>query len=200
MKSDKLVGEHRPSAQLKKLFYSYMGGILLIAFLSWYIPLWLLAPFGALVVSFFVLPPVLILLLAGLYWIPKFCDSIVYKFTGDEMTWHRGVWFRNTGIVPYNRITNVDVIQGPVSRKLGIASLKIQTAGYSGSTTRTSEITVEGMENFREIQEMIMEYVRGRRPMAVATYEAGQGKSEGPDHADNVLAELVKIRKLLEKK
>ena len=53
-----------------------------------------------------------------------------YELKDDEMSWKRGVWFRRTGILPYNRITNLDVIQGPVMRMLGISTLSIQTAGY----------------------------------------------------------------------
>ncbi|MEM2082887.1 MAG: PH domain-containing protein [Nitrososphaerota archaeon] len=33
-----------------------------------------------------------------------------YKLTEDEIIWKRGVWFKSTGIVPYNRITNIDVV------------------------------------------------------------------------------------------
>jgi membrane protein YdbS with pleckstrin-like domain len=120
---------------------------------------------------------------------------MVYKLTKDEIEWRRGVWFKKTGIVPYNRITNVDILQGPFSRMLGIASLKIQTAGYSapsGGFSSMAEIRIEGMEDFEELREMMMKFVRGRKPMAVETYEE--------DDIDlKILKELMKIRKLLEK-
>jgi hypothetical protein len=45
-----------------------------------------------------------------------------YEMRDDEMSWKQGVWFRRTGIVPYNRITNLDVIQGTVMRIRGISS------------------------------------------------------------------------------
>jgi membrane protein YdbS with pleckstrin-like domain len=59
-----------------------------------------------------------------------------YELRDDEINWKRGVWFRTTGIVPYNRITNLDVRQGPFMRYLGISTLAIQTAGYSGRPWR----------------------------------------------------------------
>ena len=108
------------------------------------------------------------------------------------MEWRRGVWFKKTGIVPYNRITNVDIGQGPISRILEIASLKIQTAGYSATGHGTSaEIKIDGVEQFEEIRELIMEYVRGKKPVAVETYEE--------DINVKILNELVKIRELLKK-
>jgi len=73
---------------------------------------------------------VLVLLVIFGSWTRLYYVSMWYEMKEDEMGWKRGVWFRRTGIVPYNRITNLDVIQGPVMRLLGISTLSIQTAGY----------------------------------------------------------------------
>jgi|GEM_PF-3595233 hypothetical protein len=97
---------------------------------------------------------------------------------------------QKTGIVPYNRVTNIDITQGPISRILGIATLKIQTAGYSGQQAR-AEIRIEGMEQFEELRELIMGFVKGKKPVAIETHEE--------DIELKILSELVKIRKLLEK-
>ena len=134
--------------------------------------------------------PILAILIFIAYWIPRYYDTIVYKLTENEIVWRRGVWFKNTGIVPYNRITNIDIGQGPISRMLGIATLKIQTAGYSGQAR--PEIKIEGIEQFEELRELIMGFVKGKKPVAVETYE-----EENIDL--KILNELVKIRKLLEK-
>jgi len=95
-------------------------------------------------------------------------------------------------IVPYNRITNIDIVQGPISRCLGIASIRIQTAGYSARQCggMLAEIRIEGMEQFEELRELIMGFVRGKKPLAVETYEE--------DINSKILNELVKIRELIE--
>jgi membrane protein YdbS with pleckstrin-like domain len=189
------IGEpFRPDIQFKKLYFIYFF-VFLVGIFLWYTPLMLINSVTLLILgsilAFFLMP----IFLITLYWIPKFWHSITYKLTKDEMTWQRGVWFKKTGIVPYNRITNVDVAQGPISRNLGIAALKIQTAGYSGQTT-SSEIKIEGVKEFNELREIIMDMVRGRKPVAAATYEtAAPAGTE-----DRILSELVKIRKLLEKR
>ncbi len=114
--------------------------------------------------------------------------------TETEITWNRGVWFKIIGVVPYNRITNIDIKQGPISRGLGIASLKIQTAGYSASSASGgfSEIKIDGMKNYSEVRDMILDFVRGKKPEAVETYETL--------NEEDVKKELVKIRELLEEK
>ncbi|UUX92052.1 PH domain-containing protein [Methanoplanus endosymbiosus] len=154
-----------------------------------------------------------------IYWNPLYYRSIVYRLDSEEMSWKRGVWFRQTGIVPYNRITNVDIVQGPLMRYYKISDLKIQTAGYSGQ--KNSEIAIKGIDNPEEIRDLILDYVRNRKPQASVTggdenedkntdYNTGSsttgrysGDSTGYSGRDlnmQMLTELKEIRKLLEEK
>ena len=183
----KIGEEFKPSPQFKKLYYTYLLLAIILGILWWYIPVLLFAPFE---VKVGITIPILAILIFIAYWIPKYYETIVYKLTKDEIVWRRGVWFKKTGVVPYNRITNIDIVQGPISRMLGIATLKIQTAGYSGQAR--PEIKIEGIEQFEELRELIMGFVKGKKPVAVETYE-----EENIDL--KILNELVKIRKLLEK-
>jgi len=136
---------------------------------------------------------VVILLVIFVAWVRLYYVSMWYELRDDEMSWKRGVWFRRTGIVPYNRITNLDVIQGPVMRRLGISTLSIQTAGYSGQAV--PEIRIEGIEHADDLRELIRSLVRqsgmhsdgtgGDSPVTVPTDQ-------------KIIEELVKIRILLE--
>lgn len=184
--------EFRPALEFKTLNKIYLLIGFLIVTLPWYIPVMILTPpVIILILDLTILLPILIITLFIYYWIPKYYESINYKLTNEEIIWRRGVWFKNTGIVPYNRITNVDISQGPISRRLGIAALKIQTAGYSAQ--QTAEIKLEGIRNSEELREQIINQVRGRKPTATETY---QEKTE----ETKVLNELIRIRKILEKK
>ncbi|MEM3403162.1 MAG: PH domain-containing protein [Nitrososphaeria archaeon] len=122
-------------------------------------------------------------------WIPRYYETVFYRLTENEIVWRRGVWFKTTGIVPYNRITNIDVTQWPLSRRLKVASLKIQTAGYSAQKT-SAEIRIECVENYESLRETIMNYIKSRKPQAVETYEEKVN--------DRILEEVTKIRQLLE--
>ncbi len=188
----KIGEEFKPSPQFKKLYFIYLILAIPIVVLTWYIPVTIFAPYIViLIVSLVVLLPILIILIFTAYWIPKYYDTMLYKLTNSEMTWRRGVWFKKTGIIPYNRITNIDIAQGPISRGLRIASLKIQTAGYSAPSSGRAEIRIDGIERFEELREQIMDLVRGKKPIAVETYEE--------DINLKIHNELVKIRELLEK-
>lgn len=186
-----------PSTQLRALFYWYFVGVLILVVFPWLIPLTVKGDSEAFIpLSIFFLPTFLF----TLYWLPLFYKSISYQLTNDEMIWKRGVWFKHTGVVPYNRITNIDIAQGPLERMLGIGTLKIQTAGYSVQGS-SSEIKIMGMENFEALHEMIMGYVRSRKPVAIAAGEETDSEMEFStmDVNGQMLLELQKIRQLLEK-
>ncbi len=190
------VGEEfRPSGKLRTLYYITFLVILVIVFIPLQLPV-MFAPLpAAMAYMTFISFPLLLIFLLVFLWIGKYYRTIIYKITNSEIEWRRGVWFRNTGIVPYSRITNVDVSQGPVSRALGFGSLKIQTAGYSSPNARSSEIKLEGIVDFEGLRETIMEFVRGGKATAVETFEKASASGE-----ERILSELVKIRKILEKK
>ena len=138
----------------------------------------------------------IVLILFFVTWARLYYDSMWYELRDDEMSWRRGVWFRKTGIVPYNRITNLDIRQGPVMRFFGISTLSIQTAGYSGQAI--PEIKIEGVEHAEELREFVRSMVRGTTSHSDGT---GGMPAQSPKTTDQqILSELVKIRTLLEEK
>jgi membrane protein YdbS with pleckstrin-like domain len=140
-----------------------------------------------------ILTGLLILIVIFVAWVRLYYQSMWYELRDDEMSWKRGVWFRRTGIVPYNRITNLDVIQGPVMRRVGISTLSIQTAGYSGQAV--PEIRIEGIEHADDLRELIRSLVRQS-----GMHNDGTGGTfpTGVPTDQKIIEELVKIRTLLE--
>ncbi len=130
-------------------------------------------------------------------WVPLYYKSVIYHLNDTEMTWKRGVWFRKTGIVPYNRITNVDIVQGPVMRIFGISHLKIETAG-GGASKSSAEIQIEGVKDPEPLRQMIMDFVRGQKPAAAAT-GTEYSKAATPD-MQTLIEEVAAIRRLLEER
>jgi len=131
-------------------------------------------------------------------WARLYYKSVLYHLNATEMTWKRGVWFRKTGIVPYNRITNIDIVQGPLMRAYGISDLKIQTAGYSGNTN--SEIRIQGVEEPEPLRQMIMEFVRNKAVSSEAVAAGYSSEKAEPADMDALVQEVREIRRLLEKK
>jgi hypothetical protein len=133
------------------------------------------------------------------YWVGLYYESMFFELREDEITWKRGVWFRATGIVPYNRITNLDVRQGPFMRFLGISNLAIQTAGYSGQAV--PEIRIEAIGHAEELRELIRSMVRSSPEQGNGTGSGSPSLVSTSSPVDQqILAELKSIRSLLEKR
>ncbi|KLK88235.1 membrane protein [Methanoculleus sediminis] len=173
-------------------FRLYLYASLILAVVAFVLP-WLapIVVFSPLPVALAIAVPVLAIVVFVAYWIPLYHESIVYRLTVTEVTWQRGVWFRQTGIVPYNRITNVDIAQGPLMRFFSFSAVRVQTAGYSAQAR--AEIILNGIADPKDLQETIMNFVRTTRPVAAT----GGEPAEGPA-ADAVVEELRAIRRLLE--
>jgi len=102
---------------LKSLYRAYAFIAVVGGVLWWIIPLEVALtvlgePLAARIVALAVLLPVFLVLLVALYWIPRFHASIKYVLEEDEIVVERGVWWKTKSVVPYNRVTNVNIYQG----------------------------------------------------------------------------------------
>lgn len=194
----------RPHPNLKKLYYAYLA-IATIIFLAWILPAtaaaFIFLPFNsALIVAASLLVPLFFSIVFIWYWTTRYYASISYTLTDNEIVVHKGVWWKKKSYVPYNRITNINIIQGPISRRFQLGTVLIQTAGFSGAAgsagARPAEAVIFGVKNFEEIKDKVMNFVREIRPVAVeARAEALAPKGINRQ----ILAELKKISKALEK-
>jgi len=135
------------------------------------------------------------------WWIPTFYRTASYRFTDDEVEYRRGVFFQQKTTVPYNRITNVGISQGPIERLVNAGAVGIHTAGYGGQMG--AELTVGSVSDFEDIQEQILARVR-ERPAKATEGEELIDVTPSHETRDNdssaMLSELRRIRELLEQK
>jgi membrane protein YdbS with pleckstrin-like domain len=201
------VGERfKPDPSFKKLQYIYLliGLALILVFPLCLISiLIMLSPLtlnlAILTMIAFILTIIcLLVLVPSIIWINLYYQCLFYTFTESEIIVEKGVWWRQKSIVPYNRITNVDIRQGPVSRILGLWELRIQTAGYhvaTGGGYGVAEAVLQGIKNVEEVRSFILDMVRSLRPVAV---EAGVETAPQVGVDQQILAELRRIREILE--
>lgn len=190
--------------ELKSLYHTYLVIVLIGGFLWWMIPAVTIAAFlvdsmieTIAILSTFI--PLILVVAVAVYWIPKYHSSIKYVFEDDKIVVTKGVWWKTKSVVLYNRITNINIYQGPLSRHFGLARLAIQTAGFSGVSSsghKTAEAEIVGIKNFEETKDFVMSFVKGIRPQAVEA-EAETRASENIN--EQLLQELRRIRKAVEK-
>ena len=73
-----------------------------------------------------------VFMLPFLFWIPAYFRSLKYSITADVVRGQKGVFWKRFATVPYHKITNVDITQGPLQRKYDVGTIHCQTAGAGG--------------------------------------------------------------------
>lgn len=65
-----------------------------------------------------------------------------YAEASDELLVRHGLWLRRIVVVPYGRMQSVDLIQGPLERRFGLAQVRLVTASM-GATARIEGLRME---------------------------------------------------------
>ena len=93
-----------------------------------------------------------------------------YELTDDTFDIHSGVFSRRDREIPYHRVQNVDVRQNIIQRLLGIAEVRLETAGGGQTEAKLEYVS-------RDEAERLQEEV-GRRKRADAADEDGSSEPE----------------------
>lgn len=78
--------------------------------------------------------------------------TLRWRFEAEELVLREGWLFRNVRHVPYARVQNVDLKQGPLHRLLRVAEVRIETAG--GGAEEAS-LRVIGLDQYEELRARI---------------------------------------------
>jgi len=181
-----VLREMTPARTLRTLYVLYLLIIVWAGILPWLIPL---AFFSSPLLTLGISLPLLLVIVFALWWTGAYYRSIRYRFTPFQISWVRGVWFPQTGIVPYHRITTIDISQGPISRYLGISLLTVQTAGSASGPGSAAELKMNGITE----PEMLREFIR--KQMQEGTTNAADGIITG-SFDKKIPEELVSVRSL----
>ena len=63
----------------------------------------------------------------------------------------RGLLFRSDTLVPFGRVQNIDVDQGPLERYYGLATLTLHTAGSHNASVHLPGLLNEDAAAMREV-------------------------------------------------
>src|SRR5690606_6024645 len=89
----------------------------------------------------------------------------------------RGVFFRNEMSIPLDKIQDISLREGPLLRYLGLAKLRIETAGQNVSASGTSEADLVGLLDVREVRDRIL----AQRDLVAEKGMITSGATEGTD-------------------
>lgn len=144
----------------------------------------------------FVLIIVFVFFFLFLLYVPAYYNTLEYVIDKDALRMKKGVFWRTRITIPYGKITNLDITQGPVERLYKISHINVQTAGASGGQSgMPAEMVMSGIADCEAIKNIIMSHIG--TPGAVASTHSEPTDDLSLQKA--ILAELTAIRKAVEK-
>ena len=125
-------------------------------------------------------------------------NNLSYYIDEDRITIHKGILSKIKQNVPYRAITDFQLYRSLYDRFLGIASIKLQTAGQSPTATGF-EAKLSGLIDWDDLLEKLRAKVKRLYPSS-ATLETNESITNDKDLLEKILEELKGIRNALEKK
>lgn len=151
--SETLLLELYPNRSVLKLWFftKCIPAALISAFLAF----WALSFFGGVIFQsnfgfeygvLFAIPAAIIVLVVATIYIHYLRKSYIYTVTNKRVNFQGGILRYADRSIQYERITNVEKSQNLFERILGLESIWLHTAGYSGAN-RKAEIVFEGLKD-----------------------------------------------------
>ncbi len=125
-----------------------------------------------------------------------YTKTMEFQIFSNEVVVKKGVINRTEKHVPYRTVTNISTRFGFYDKIFGIGTVEIETAGKAGRQSGPEE-KIEGIANFVEIRNTVLEELRKFRSQYTTTTEPDMTRSEEEITA-SILNELRSIKNLLE--
>jgi membrane protein YdbS with pleckstrin-like domain len=130
--TDNIPDHLDPNVKKYWLTTNLLGSVLFLGIFLF--PLMIIAWFIAGMEIFVVLLLVLAIMITAisaivLILINKIYDNITFLVRDEAITINRGILYKHSLTLPFNRVQNVNILRGPLERRFGIATIFIQTAG-----------------------------------------------------------------------
>jgi uncharacterized membrane protein YdbT with pleckstrin-like domain len=144
---------------------------------------------GGIGLMWLIMVPILIL------WV----KNLRYEIEEDKVTIYKGILTKVQKNIPYRAITDFMVHRSLFDRFLGIASIRIQTAGQS-QTAVGYEGNLAGLKDWAQLHERLRARVKSLHPFSdsLGVMESASGATTA-QVLEQILEELKAIRKALEK-
>jgi uncharacterized membrane protein YdbT with pleckstrin-like domain len=88
-------------------------------------------------------------LVVGPFWANLYFPTIQARLGDRSLVYSHGVWFRQEMNIPLDKIQDVSLHHGPVLDALGLATLRVETAGGGQQGSNATLIGVRDAEAFR---------------------------------------------------
>lgn len=85
--------------------------------------------------------PVYIFVAQRILLMPRRTRALGYLTRENDIVFREGILFRSVTILPYGRIQDININEGPIERAYGLSTITLKTAGGS-----LSDVSIPGLE------------------------------------------------------
>ena len=194
----------RPEKEQRSIMFIVWGIVLVLVSICM-MPLIIFIPdIEAKIIFSILLSIFLLVMVLWAFWIPAYFKTLEYSIDIEAIKMNRGVFWKRRVNVPYHKITNVDVSQGPLERMYNLGTIHVQTAGAGGAQGAIAELRMIGVRELEHLKDIIMEGIKGHQSFG-ETFTSPQPEKKTADISDSeilkrMLNELKAIRKVLKKR
>jgi membrane protein YdbS with pleckstrin-like domain len=132
---------------------------------------WLLSTLLGLTLTVIGIPLIPVALIFGAAFFKKRYDALECILTERTLHVRRGVIFRSEKNVPLDKIQDISLTEGPLLRHLGLASLRIETAGQS--VQGGADATLVGIVDSPAFRDAILD----QRDRVVGAHSSGEAQA-----------------------
>jgi len=121
----------------------------------------------------------LIIMIPIIFWIPAAFRALEYYIDDEGVKMKGGVVWKKHVTVPYLKITNIDITQGPLQRYYNIGTIHVQTAGSAGKQGEKAELKLRGVRDLNGIRDMIIKNIFLKISITYLCYAKKLSKQDG---------------------
>ncbi len=120
-----------------------------------------------------------------------------YHMGDDDIRIDKGVFERSHSIIPFARIQDVSIEQGPVARILGLAKVKLETGAQGGGAQNDGILDVISLDQAAQLQDAVRSYRQDHAAIVANDHDTATRAGIVADHNRDFTIFAMDMRRLL---
>ena len=157
---------------------------------------WIWQPVLALILIIVTIPIALLYAIIARFFIDRYLENMRCALTERTLDIKKGIFNKTESTIPLEKITDLQLFQGPVMRFFGLYGFKVETAGQS-SPTGGSLVNIVGIVDTKAFRQAVLEQ-RDRMTAGAAAMPVTRTRAHEPGDPQ-ITALLTEIRDSLQR-
>ncbi len=142
------------------------------------------------------IPIAVLYLLIGNWILNKYLENLHCTLTERTLEIKKGILNKRESTVPLEKITDLQMFQGPIMRYFGVKGFRVETAGQSNSATGGSLVNIIGIVDTPGFRKAVLDQ-RDRLQGAAATSTPATAPASSEPADDRLIETVAEIRDAL---